>query len=70
MAAKQVRSDLTCSWCGTLRGSLRFGKNSLVERTAGDFVICDLCVADLYRLCVDNFGPDWPFTGGSVKGHS
>jgi len=39
---------------------LRFSQSSLVERRDGDLVICDLCVADLYRQCVENLGPDWP----------
>ena len=68
MAPDEALPDLTCSWCGTLRGSLRFSTKSLTTREPNDFVICDLCVADLYRQCVVNFGPDWP--DGGVRGHS
>jgi hypothetical protein len=53
--------DLTCSWCGTLRGSIRFGNRPPIggEGERG-MLICDLCVADLLVQCRANFGPQWP----------
>jgi hypothetical protein len=59
---------LRCSRCGTLRGSLRFSTRGVLGgRKPRDVVICDLCVADLNRQCVENFGPHWPSSGTSVE---
>ena len=52
---------MTCSWCGTLRGSLMISKRPLIGGGGESrFVICDLCVADLVTQCRLNFGSAWP----------
>jgi hypothetical protein len=68
VSPEQQAEMLRCSYCGTLRGSLRFSRRSVLEGRKPDaVVICDLCVADLYRQCVENFGPGWPFLDPTVK---